>query len=475
MGYIFELLKVVPVIAIITVIVYGAIFMVLKAKRKTPTILKVICEFLLLGWCVMFLYVTQIMSFGNGIGEGVNLTPLHSFYIAAKYGLINAGMLEQIILNVAMTVPLGFLLPYVFPKRFKTFLRILGVSFAVTLATEVLQLLTGRSADIDDIIANTLGGLFGFALYIICSGLHYWLTGKKQGKALNIERYAIKATISVLLIAIILSPFVAIKIINDNNAVGYVYYGHLRPANIKIANTVSNEESTAKIYKYVSSGNVEKIKENLKSISGFTADFVKEDDDLVCKNNDTERLFIYKDLTWSINYNYGRNDEVNITKLPTEEQAVSLAYSILNKYGISSETVEYNGLSNEYGDDNLHLIFISTKQEGDTLIWGNISIAIGENGKLNSISDSRKHFEFYQNVETISPQESVAVAQDVGLAKIGAGSGSGEGVAYVTSIIPSYYFNSETGYLIPTWQIEGTFRPSNGNGYQWMPNIDSRK
>ncbi|HBN82806.1 MAG TPA: VanZ family protein [Clostridiales bacterium] len=74
--------------------------------------------------------------------------------------------LRQIILNVIMIIPFGFLLPIVkkqsmFSCIYKTFLFSLGI--------ELLQpLINGlRSSDITDVITNTIGGLLGYLFYLL--------------------------------------------------------------------------------------------------------------------------------------------------------------------------------------------------------------------------------------------------------------------------------------------------------------------
>ena len=69
--------------------------------------------------------------------------------------------------NVLLFVPLGFLAPVVSPRlgRFwKTALLGLGVSLWI----ECTQLFLSRGTDVDDLILNTLGAMLGFALYALC-------------------------------------------------------------------------------------------------------------------------------------------------------------------------------------------------------------------------------------------------------------------------------------------------------------------
>lgn len=65
------------------------------------------------------------------------------------------------ILNILLFVPLGLFLPVLwatFRKRSNTIL----FGFSASLAIELLQILTFRATDVNDLIANTLGTFLGF-------------------------------------------------------------------------------------------------------------------------------------------------------------------------------------------------------------------------------------------------------------------------------------------------------------------------
>lgn len=71
--------------------------------------------------------------------------------------------------NVIMLVPAGFLLPLLF-RNATSVSRVTLMTATVSLSVEVAQLLSyivlnnGRSVDVNDLLANTLGGLAGYAL-----------------------------------------------------------------------------------------------------------------------------------------------------------------------------------------------------------------------------------------------------------------------------------------------------------------------
>lgn len=78
--------------------------------------------------------------------------------------------LRQVILNVIMTVPFGFLLPLVQGEKKASFLKTVAWTFLLSLAIELVQPLisAARSSDITDIITNVTGGAIGYLIYLVC-------------------------------------------------------------------------------------------------------------------------------------------------------------------------------------------------------------------------------------------------------------------------------------------------------------------
>ncbi len=75
--------------------------------------------------------------------------------------------IRQVVLNVIMTIPFGFLLPLV--KKNVKLLKIVFYTFLLSLSIELLQpLINGiRSSDITDLITNIIGGIIGYVIYLI--------------------------------------------------------------------------------------------------------------------------------------------------------------------------------------------------------------------------------------------------------------------------------------------------------------------
>ena len=108
------------------------------------------------------IYLTESMRvYGQNIWTTINLVPL--------VGLEHQDLMTSL-LNVLLTIPFGFGLPFVTHMRFRSVV-IAGVFFSVIV--EILQILsalvaghTFRVVDINDVIFNTLGVAIGYALFV---------------------------------------------------------------------------------------------------------------------------------------------------------------------------------------------------------------------------------------------------------------------------------------------------------------------
>lgn len=90
------------------------------------------------------------------------------------------------LLNIILTVPLGFLLPFII-KRSWTKILLSGVIFSLLM--EIGQLVSGlwagytsRVIDINDVIFNTLGTLFGYVFFIVILRIAKILFENRSGK-----------------------------------------------------------------------------------------------------------------------------------------------------------------------------------------------------------------------------------------------------------------------------------------------------
>ncbi len=73
---------------------------------------------------------------------------------------------ENLVGNVVVFIPFGFLLPYIQPKSRNFFVLLLN-AFLFVLGIEVFQLFSAFGAfDVDDILLNCVGAVMGWAAYV---------------------------------------------------------------------------------------------------------------------------------------------------------------------------------------------------------------------------------------------------------------------------------------------------------------------
>ncbi|MBO8168874.1 MAG: VanZ family protein [Thermoanaerobacteraceae bacterium] len=80
----------------------------------------------------------------------------------------------------SVVAPFGFLLPLIW-KGANTLRKVVATSFLLSLSIELLQLIIpGRAADVDDLILNAFGLLFGFLAFKLFDLLLRLITKEKR-------------------------------------------------------------------------------------------------------------------------------------------------------------------------------------------------------------------------------------------------------------------------------------------------------
>lgn len=162
--------------------VFVAIYLVIAVivgKKKQISIIKQIISFIFFAY---FLVVINITFFPIPIDPNVinisrlaedtihqNWIPFSTIYFMLKYSLNNINSLLNIVGNVLLFAPFGFLLPMI-SRKLST--KVIPLGIFVILIIEVSQLVssnlygfTYRIFDVDDVILNTIGLLIGVILY----------------------------------------------------------------------------------------------------------------------------------------------------------------------------------------------------------------------------------------------------------------------------------------------------------------------
>lgn len=158
---------------------------------------KAVCAVLLIGWAAVTVFVTLLRSeSGEFAARQWNLQLFRAWREA--YQRFTLQIWLNVLLNIALFVPLGFLLPLL-AKPFRKWYAALGAGFGVSLLIELSQFFTGRGmCDVDDLFTNTLGAMLGWCAAMFVLAL--------RQKSRTWPRYcALPATFTLALSAIFIS------------------------------------------------------------------------------------------------------------------------------------------------------------------------------------------------------------------------------------------------------------------------------
>jgi glycopeptide antibiotics resistance protein len=99
----------------------------------------------------------------------------------------NSVSLLNITANLFLFLPIGFFVPLIWTKC-NSFKKVTFVGLTVTIFVEIVQLFTGRSTDIDDVILNTLGIMIGYGTFIVFNLIFVKPSIKKRFKTEDVQR-----------------------------------------------------------------------------------------------------------------------------------------------------------------------------------------------------------------------------------------------------------------------------------------------
>lgn len=158
-----------PLAALVSLICYLP-YCLLRRRQgiRVPLVRHLVC-YALIGVIWSILFVTLLIG-GVTLQPGYRLLNLTPFvWLRETYAMGFAQMVQQLAMNVAMLIPMGLLLPAAC-RRMRVWWRTAAAIALFMLAVETIQYFIGRSADIDDLIMNTAGGIIGYGLF--------WLAGR---------------------------------------------------------------------------------------------------------------------------------------------------------------------------------------------------------------------------------------------------------------------------------------------------------
>lgn len=136
-----------------------------KQNGKINVMLKIVW-----GLLCSFIFVLTLFNRTRGYHD-FSLIPFESYCIAL--GENNTEILLQNIMNIAVYIPVGFLLPYCF-RYFEKTRRVLVATIICSVSIELIQGFAGIGyLEIDDTVNNVFGAVLGLVLYKVVEKVKY--------------------------------------------------------------------------------------------------------------------------------------------------------------------------------------------------------------------------------------------------------------------------------------------------------------
>ena len=155
------------IISVIAFALFCAVSLFLYKRQKFNKI-QCFAAILLSLYIVVLLYFTVVGRYSHE-EYSYEINFFNSYRWFFKYN--GEQVLRQLLINLFMLVPVGFLLPIIIKAKHK-YLITMTLSLLLTTFIETMQLLIKcGSFEIDDIINNFIGAVLGMVLYALCSKL----------------------------------------------------------------------------------------------------------------------------------------------------------------------------------------------------------------------------------------------------------------------------------------------------------------
>lgn len=158
--------------AIVIVMFFWLINLLRRQRREMNYILLYMMTVYLL---TLFMITGVIGSWSVYHAHNFQLIPFRDFHVTYFF------------LNVLIFVPMGIFVPAILQKNELSHKKYLGIGIAVSLCIEMIQYgFAGRLADIDDVIANTIGYSIGYLFFLFLRKLYQ----KQRKKQIGYGTYA---------------------------------------------------------------------------------------------------------------------------------------------------------------------------------------------------------------------------------------------------------------------------------------------
>ena len=357
-----------------------------KGEKKFPW-KKVFLWLIFLGYLVIVLYATILRNAG-----GYREWNLHLFRAWREaWNNFSTKNWANVLLNIAMFGPLGFLLPLM-GKPFHKWYVTIPVGFATSLMIELAQLAMKRGiCDVDDLFCNALGTAMGYFAFMAVFSL--W--GEKGKRIRRVLAYGSLMLVPVIAISSIFLAYHTQEYGNLPDAAAYrVILDHLE---WKVECVLSDTAENVPVYRTqtMSKADCDAFANEIAALTGQKVDMVSYYQEMAYYNLTQGIMMIYYH---DGSYEFGGYDH-NTTEW--EEVDRKTVENALEMYPIAiPEAAQF-----AYAGDGWYSFTCERHIDGAVMLDGTLRVRYGIDDTIRRIENNLIWYTHYKDAKVISQED----------------------------------------------------------------------
>ena len=386
------------ILAIAVITIVYLVFKKKHGKEKKFPWGKIMLSLILAGYLLIVVYATLL----RGHSTFIRVYNLHLFR-AWREAWNNFSVLNwaNVLLNVALFVPLGGLLPLLWKKCRKWYVT-LPIGFGLSLAIELVQFVFCLgSCDVDDLFTNTLGTVIGY----FCIMAFLSLFNEKGHKARPCLTYGCMALIPILAIG---SIFIGYHVKTYGNLAKVPSYTkNTKGVSWTLACELPSGNDTAAVYRTQtrSKTQCDTFAKELAQSMNMTVDlatYYQERADYIMQNPAGYLTVNYYDSGYDFKIGTALSD---LTWIKTDRE--TLEDALANFPVDIPDAAEFH-----YDGDGWHSFTVHQYIDGSLMYDGTLRVKYASDGNVYSVKDYLCDYTHYGDVAILSPEEAYNQLKD---------------------------------------------------------------
>lgn len=352
---------------------------------------------------VIVLIGATLFSRGSHYANELDLH-LFSSYKEAWYNF-SVTAWRNLILNILLFVPMGFLLPFLYRKNWQ-FGKVYLTGMIISVLIEAIQFAANRGiVEIDDVLNNTLGTMIGYGVWILFTYIS--TSRKKKGKLFGCLLYQLPLLLVCASFTIIFSVYSGQEL--GNLPEHYILKYDMRNVVVDSNFEFSTKETKMPIYRteVADEAEAEKLASELFEKLGTSINYsqkeIYEDTAVYTSENQKYSLWInFKGLnTWFTEFN-------SIEAEGNTNYSKAEVLNILKKYGIElPEECDFTADNEKRYVLTADMIPIDGK-----ILNGTLTCTIGEDQKIQEYNNDIISYNEYTSQSCITEREAYELLKE---------------------------------------------------------------